>query len=94
MDSPECTYCGLEDNILHFLLYCPNVAFFWKTVNKWLRNVLSITFEEELEEALILNSPDKTTDAKMENLILLSLKFCQGIQNDAYVGETHMSKGK
>ena len=32
-------------------------------------------FEEELEEALILNSPDKTTDAKMENLILLSLQF-------------------
>ena len=31
IDSPDCNFCGMEDDILHFFLHCPGVAFFWTT---------------------------------------------------------------
>ena len=75
VDSPECTFCGMEDNILHFFLYCPNVAFFWITLKKWLKNVLALSIVDEIEEGLIFNNPNNNKEAKIENFILLTVKF-------------------
>ena len=69
LDSPECTFYGMEDNILHFFLYCPNVGFFWITLKKWLNNVLSLSIDDEIEESLILNNPNIIKEAKIENFI-------------------------
>ena len=46
VDSPECKFCRREDNILHFFLYCPNVALFWTTLKKWLKNVLKLSIDD------------------------------------------------
>ena len=75
VDSPECNFCGREDNIRHFFLHCPNVFFFWNTLKKWLKNVLEVSIDEEIEEGLLFNNPGKIVQSKKENFILLNVKF-------------------
>ena len=75
IDSPGCLYCGKEDDIRHFFLLCPDVNDFWKSVKRWLKQVLAISIDDEIEEGLILNNPNVDRLAQMENFILLCIKF-------------------
>ena len=65
----------MEDDILHFFLYCPRVAFFWTTLKRWLKNVIGLSIDEEIEEGLLFNNPGKIVESKIENFILLNVKF-------------------
>ena len=66
--SPECNFRGREDTILHFFLYCPNVLFFWNTLKKWLKNVLQVSIDEEIEKGLLFNKPGKLFNPKKKTL--------------------------
>ena len=34
-DSPQCSFCDNEDNIIHFFYKCGDVTSFWDTLNRW-----------------------------------------------------------
>ena len=55
--------------------HCHKMAFFWTTVKKWLKHLLGLSIDEEIEEGLLFNNPGKYMEAKVGKLILLNVKF-------------------
>ena len=51
------------------------MVFFWNTLKKWLKNVLEVSIDEEIEEGLLFNNPGKIVQSKREKFVLLNVKF-------------------
>ena len=35
LDSPLCPFCGENETLMHMLVSCPDVLFFWSRVFRW-----------------------------------------------------------
>ena len=44
-------------------------------LKKWLKNLLGLSIDDEIEEGLLFNNPGNIVESKIENFILLNVKF-------------------
>ena len=75
-DSSECLYCDSAVDILdHFLVKCPPVAHFWRSVVKWMNIVAKLDTGMLDEHELILGVYRKVPKRDIINNILLRVRF-------------------
>ena len=75
-NSPVCTYCdGQNDTIEHFLVKCPPVGYFWKSVFKWLNLVVKVDTTGVGECDLLFGLTQKRSNRDVLNLVLLKAKY-------------------
>ena len=74
MPSPNCLSCGTIDTLEHYLFFCTESKSFWEMVQKWLSEILSITYKFTVCEVLgIIDNND--AGLEIINLILLMGKM-------------------
>ena len=76
--DPNCLYCTGTDTLLHFFLFCPKIAAFWKYFFNWWNTLgdIEITTEyDNLEECILFGFEAEGGSFKVLNYCVLIAKY-------------------
>lgn len=77
-ENATCSFCGGEDNIVHFLIECPPVKRFWTDIDDWCTNHINISIADLTTAEKILGFLSDTNNNNVEriqNWIVLIAKY-------------------
>ena len=76
VDTPECQFCGANDNLVHFFIAGLSVVHkFLDRIKNWVRNVLGYDVEELLDKDYLLGLVGGGENGRTVNYIFLWAKF-------------------
>ena len=75
IDSPACLFCGEEDNIHHFFLFCDDVLAFLECVSNLVSDVLKLPLRDVEESEFMLGLLGKESMNRMLNAVIMHVKF-------------------
>ncbi len=82
--SPKCTFCNEEDDdIIHFILYCPRVKQFWKSFFLWWNGISDFRIAsdyEDIEECILFGFQPRGDTFEVLNFCILQAKYYVYIQ--------------
>ena len=73
-DSPDCTFCNTDDNLIHYFAECERVQPFWKSFEKWWINISSDLGKLDIKTVL-LGAPTRSNKADLFNYCLILAKM-------------------
>ena len=75
ISSPACLFCGEEDDIHHFFLFCNDVQTFLESVATLVSDVLILPLRDVNEREFMLGLTNKTNLDRKLNAIIMHVKF-------------------
>lgn len=73
--SPDCSFCAIEDSISHFFLKCDKAQQFWCSLHLWCESHLDISIPQLSVTEMLLRITRSINARKLVNWIILPAKF-------------------
>ena len=74
--SPLCPFCDVKaDTLEHFLVRCPPVSYFWKSIFRRLNVVVKVDTSGIGESDLLFGLTQNEPNSDIVNLVILRVKF-------------------
>mgnify|MGYP007113693739 CR=1 FL=1 len=73
-DTPECSFCEREDTIIHHLVACESVSYFWNSFLRWWNSIGYPQIQELTFADVIFGFPLCREEGKILNVCILLCK--------------------
>jgi hypothetical protein len=77
-NSPNCSYCGENDDLIHFFIACPEIRELWKSISKWWNRHFDFKMnllDRDILECLIFGYLNVVKEIVVLNFIIYYAKY-------------------